>query len=414
MNNKANYVRYNVDTHHHGLFIKEARIRKDKRLKDVAAGICDVSYLSKIEAGLVIPAPDIFVQLVQKLEIVMPYKHRKHFVKDIREIIYANEGVGISGYLASENLHEYELQLGRFFQAVLSDKQILAMKLMKNIDQLVLHFNLEEKQLYFLFCGIYFFKTYDWEKGKKAFKTSFDLTFKLDEDPLLYYHFSRYYFQTQNMSLGFAFINLAIDKFQKVYAKKWVFKCMAIRIREHLKNNEIDNAIMHSEELESIVTSNSEQSVWNEFFNLQGLIYEKQQLMQQAEQNLLQSVDLENLVANENHLLDLVRFYYHQDARAKFLELIEKIDFVNISKGGQLLLDFYYYKVADVPSEELELFLKTDALPYATRTLNAREFEIYTKEITRLYRQRMRHKKVADAYYDWERFRDGLELNGII
>ena len=69
--NKKN-IRYSIDEHHHGLFVKEARLRQGYRLIEVANEICDTSYLSKVESGIIVPPLDIFEKIAEKLDIRFP------------------------------------------------------------------------------------------------------------------------------------------------------------------------------------------------------------------------------------------------------------------------------------------------------------------------------------------------------
>ena len=414
MTNKKN-IRYNIDDHHHGLFIKEARLRQSYRVVALTDGICSPAYLSKIEAGITIPAPDMFEKMAQRLKIQFPTGHCNGLVKTVRQFIYEERIDELQHYLTGDSLHDYEKQLGRFFQAVLLKDYEQAAQLKKLIDQFSHHLNAEEQQFYLLLNGISSFDNFEWERGKKYFKRALDLMFKLKiDDPYLYYQLAKYYFQTQNVSLGFAFLERATTEFKKLYAKDWVFRCGVLKCREYIKNNEIENAKAGLESLKRIVTSNQDKPEWSDIFNIQALIYEQLSECHEADFYFTKSLETTMGVTNDDYLLDAIKFYYNGQKNKKMLQLIERLDLNALSQRNRILADFYYFKATHVKQDDFELFLRKEALPYAIRTLNARDVNFYTKELTALCRGNLRHKRAAEAYYKWEKFRDGIEQNGVI
>ena len=408
-------IRYNIDDHHHGLFIKEARLRKNYRVTALSNGICSPSYLSKIEAGVTIPALDIFEALAKRLDVKFPTKQCNGLIKTFRQLIYENRINEIDGYLDGDSLHDYEKQLGQFFQAVLVKDYEQALSLKKLIDQYAHHLNAAEEQFYMLFTGIYSFKNFEWERGRKYFKRSLDLMLLLQiDDPYLYFQLAKYYFRTQNMSLGFAFIERAIGEFKILYAKDWVFRCGVLKGREYIKNNEIENAKITLAFLKRIVNSDRSQLEWSDIFNIEALIYEYQAKHVKADIYFNNSILPRTEVVKTDYLIDAIKYYYYNHKTSQVLKLVERVNLESLNKNNRILVDFYYLKATNIDLDDFEIFLRKEALPYAIKTLNAQEVTMYTKELTEIFREKKRHKKAVEAYYKWEKFRDGIEQNGII
>lgn len=408
-------IRYNIDNHHHGLFIKEARLRTNYRVVALTEGICSPSYLSKIEAGLAIPSPAIFEKLASRLGIKFPVGECAGLIKTFRQLIYNNQTSKIPSYLAGNSLHDYEQQLGYFFYAVIVNDHDQAKRRQQLIDQFANHLNDEETQFYKLFLGIHAFARLEWENGKKHFKCALDLMFQLDfVDPYLYFQFAKYYFLTQNTSLGFTFLQRTIDEFKNLYAKEWVFRCSVMKTREYIKNNELQNAKSELVVLENMIFGNRDTPEYRDILNLQGLLYERFAQRQQAGLCLESCIKVPTGISNQDYQIDVVKFYYHSGQIIKLLKLIERIDVNLLTESNRFLVDFYYLKATAVKPDELELFLRKDALPYAIKAMNARDVALYTKELTSLCRQTSRHKKAVDAYYKWEKFREGIEQYGMI
>ena len=405
-------IKYHIDSHHHGLFVKEARLRQGYRLAEVAKEICDISYLSKIESGTLVPSLDIFWKIAERLEIQFPSKERMCPKDFFRKALYQENMKMIESYLAIDTCHHYEIQLIEFFRAVVKGNLIEACNLKKNIDQFRHHFHPKEEQTYLLFSGIYFFKNFEWKQGEACFKKSLSLIHQLgEEDPYLYFELANYYFQLQKTFLGFSYLERATMAFKKIFEKAWVFKCEILWCRELMKHGDVKSVEMKLEALKQIMEPCQSHLQWNSFFNVLGMIYEKRGQYIQAEECYTRSMKPHAGKINEMFIIDTIKFHYGRQNRDQLIKLIEGLDLTCLSTRGRLLADFYYFKMTDDRSEHFENFLRKDAMPFARKNMDYDSVNLYTKELTNYYRYKSSHKKVADAYYKWEQFCN--ELNSI-
>ena len=409
-------IKYGINKHHHGLFVKEARLRHGYRLSEVAAEICDTSYLSKIESGIIVPTPEIFEKLAEKLEIKFPLEERLCPVDTFRKALYQDDMSIIETSLTNSNFHEYEIQMINFFQAVLSDDLSFAYTIKKKIDQYQHHFNVKEKQFYMLFSGIYFFKVFEWENGQKCFRISLELSCQMkEEDPYLYFQIAKYYFQMQKTCMGLSYLERATAGFKRIFEKNWVFKCGILWCRESIiKTGDFRSVETRLEELHKIINSRKDHPQWSSFFNILGMIYEKRGQNIQAEEYYIKSIEPRDGKINEDFIIDTIKFHYSRQNTGQMIKLIEGLDLSSFSMRGKMLVDFYYFKGTDETSENFETFLKKDAIPFAMKGLDNQNVSLYSKELAKYYRDKLSHKKVADAYYKWEKFRDEVNLISII
>jgi len=302
-----------------------------------------------------------------------------------------------------------------FFQAVLNDELSKAFTIKKLIDQFQHHFNEKEEQFYMLFSGIYFFKIFEWENGKTCFKQSLDLMCQMKEkDPYLYFNLAKYYFQMQKACLGFSYLKYATAEFKKIFEKEWVFKCGILWCRESIRTGDIKSVEMRLEELRKIINSRKDHLQWSDFFNILGMIYEARGQNIQAEEYYIKSIERRDGEINEDCIIDTIKFHYHRQNSDQLIKLIEGLDLSCLSVRSKMLIDFYYFKVTDETSEYFEVFLRKDAIPFAMKGLDHHSVSLYTKELTKYYRNKQSHKKVADAYYKWEKFCDELNLIDMI
>ena len=413
INNKN--IRYNVDAHHHGLFIKEARLRQGYRLIEVADEICDISYLSKIESGMIIPRPEVFAKLAKKLEIHFPTQEQVCLTEIFRKALYQEDLSIIEPYLTLDIFHHYEIQMFHFFHAILKGDLPKALILKKTIDQFHYHFDLKEEQLYMLFSGIYFFKNDEWEAGEECFKKSLDITYLTkEEDPYLCFELAKYYFQIQKTCLGFSYLERATSEFKKIFEKSWVFKCHILWCKESIKNDDIRNIEDRLEELRNIINPNKDDLQWSSFFNILAMICEKKEQNVQAEEYFSRSIEPRAGKIIAEFIIDKIKFHYRRQNNEQMIKLIDSLDLNVLSIRNKLLIEFYYFKAIDETSECFENFLRQDAIPFAMKGLDHESAKLYTKELTSLHRNKLSYKKVADAYYKWEKFCDKLNLIGQI
>ena len=408
-------IRYSIDKHHHGLFLKEARLRHGYRLTEVAAEICDTSYLSKIESGSIFPQLEVFEKLVEKLSITFPLGERICPIDTFRKFLYQEDVDIIETCLDNNCFHHYEVQMINFFQSVLNDELSKAFTSKKIIDQFRHHLNEKEDQFYLIFSGLYYFKVFEWEEGKKCFKHSLDLMYQMnEEDPYLYFKLAEYYFQLQKTCIGFSYLERATTEFRKMLEKEWVFKCGVLWCKESIKTGDISDIEMRLEELKKIINSCKGHVQWSSLFNILGMIYEHRGQSLQAEEYYTKSIEQRDGKIDEDLIIDVIEFQYRRQNNDQLVELIEGLDLNYFKTRNKMLVDFYYFKVTDVTSENFESFLKKDAIPYAIKGLDHRSVSLFTKELTKYYRNRLSHKKVAEAYYKWEKFCDEVNLTSMI
>jgi len=408
-------IKYNIDGHHHGIFIKEARLRLGYRMVEVANGICDVSYLSKVESGTIVPPPAVFLKLADKLRILFPTKAHQCPIDIFRMSLYQEDLSIIKSYLADDVFHHYEILMINFFQAVLNNDLFEAFNLKKIVDQFSHHFSEKEEQNYLLFSGIYFFKNFEWERGRECFKKSLELAASAKiEDPYLCLQLAKYYFQIQKVYLGFSYLERATAEFRKIFQKEWVFKCDILWCQAAVRNGDPLSANLRLDEVQKLVDPLKSHLQWRDLFNVLGMIYEKRQQNSKAEEYYIKSIEEKGGKVNEEFIVEIMRFYYERQKYNQLINLTEKLNLGNFRIQNRLLIDFYYFKIADGRSENFEEFLRKDAIPFAMKSLDFQNAMLYTKELMQYNRNEARYKKVTDVYYKWETFSKEIDSAGII
>jgi len=410
--NKKN-IKYTIDDHHHGLYVKEARLRLGYRLSEVADEICDVSYLSKIEAGRMIPSVEVFEKIVEKLEIQFPSEKQLCSVDLFRKALYQKDMNLILPYLTHETLHHYEIRMLEFFRYVELGQLEKATVVKDEIDQFRFHFQPKKEQAYLLFAGVYHLKSCEWVKGKQHLEKSFKLMEKnKEEDPYLYLQLAKYYFRVEKAFIGFIWLERATTEFRRMFEQKWCFECDMLWCKESLNNGDVDAVEVKIEEWKKLLAPSYQNTQWDRIFNITALFHEKKENYELAESYHLKSIEKTDRKIQEICLIDTINFYYHRQKRAHLIKLIEKLNLSELNAENRTLIDFYYLKLTEEGSEFFESFLKKDAIPLAAKRLDRKKVILYTKELTKYYRGKLSYKKLSDAYYELEKFLDALSLAG--
>jgi len=405
-NKEYKNTKYCIDGHHHGLFIKEARLRKKYCLVKVAEGVCSFSYLSKIESGKSTPKPRLFSKLVEKLEIQFPTGVHRCPIGVFRKALYQEDLCAITSLISTDTFHHYEIQMLNFFQAVINNELSKADDLKKMIDQFCYYFNLKEKQTYMLFLGIYFFKKLEWKKGNKNLGVSLKLMHQIkEEDPYLYFELAKYYFQIQKEYLGFSYLKRATKEFKKILEKNWVFKCGILWCKEAMRHDEdIENIERQLEELRKIIDPCKDSLQWSYFFNILGMICEKRGQNNQAAKYFKKSIEPRDNEISEELIIDEIKFNYRRQNRDQVIKLIERQDYNFLSDKNRTILDFYYLKITAEESEDFEIFLRKGAIPLAMEQLDTRNAFLYTKELVDYHKRRKCYRKATDARDKLEKY----------
>jgi len=410
--NKKN-IRYSIDDHHHGLYVKEARLRHGYRLSEVAEEICDASYLSKIESGRIIPNIEVFEKIVARLKIQFPTKKHQCPVDLFKKALYQEDVDAILPYLNHDAFHHYEMRMLEFFRYVEKEELEKATEIKNEIDQFQFHFHSKEEQAYLLFAGLYYLKTSNWEKGKAHLENSYKLMVENEEeDPYLCLQLAKYYFRVNKACVGFVWLERAATEFKRLFEQKWSFKCDMIWCKEMLENGDVNTVEAKMKEWKILLSTSSDSEQRQRLNNVWALFYEKREDYDLAEKHFLESIEEKGVLIQEICLIDAISFYYRRQRKKELIKLVDGLNLSELKPENRALIDFYYLKFTDEESEFFEIFLKKDAIPMAEERFDYPKMTLFTKELTKLYRRKFSYKKLTDAYHGLEKFCEALVLAG--
>ena len=411
MNKKLENINDNIDTHHLGLYIKEARLRQGYRLTEVAQGICAISVLSRIESGAFEPTPALFEKLSEKLEMKFPKRDRLNPIASFKTMIYRHQFEEIDRLFNRDQLYDYEKPLFSFLVAVKKGEMEKAETFKKVVDKWAGHLNLKEKQMYTLFNAIYFFSQCEWEEGADFLEQSYKIAQqKVIEDPLLEMEIAKYYFKVGRSHLGFVFLDRAYILFQKFLAKKSIFECLVIGCDEYIKLGELNVALGKIEQLHHFLELDENEILANDILSLSGRVAQLRKQPVAAENIFSKLASEKKEKLSESCLISIVEFYYERGNLSRVLSFIDGLErqMKMMSHQLQTLLEYYYYKATDWINNDFEIFLLDDAIPQAMEDLNSASIMMYMKDLVKFYEIKKSNKGIATTYQALEAFRNRL------
>jgi len=403
-------IYYNVGPHHHGLFIREARLRLGYRLAEVAAEICDTSYLCKIEKGTVTPNEQLFIKIAKRLEIDIPQMEVEWINSGIKNFLYLGELKEVGKNIDKDQLKTHEWHLLEFIKAVLRKDNLNVRKLKKMVDEWSYLLIDKEKQIYDLFISIYFVAESQWEEAGKHLAESLRASKRLNiQDPVLDIYLAYYYFHTENLCAGFYHLEQADALFRKKCARYWVIKCDLLWCTERIKAGVIDEVEIRLNGLSNMLDTEGDSLSLSEINSIWGLFYELRNQTELARQYYLKSIDLNQTKELEHCVIRMMDFFYRQNQIRELLDFLNHLATSELSRNGRALVEFYHFKAHKDESKVFENFLIKEAIPQGKKTTSLKYVTLHMQELIKIYRRRMHYKKEADVYQQLLLFKKKFE-----
>jgi len=403
-------IYYHVGSHHHGLFIKEARMRLGYSLSEVASEICDMSYLCKIEKGTATPNKQLFTKIAKRLDICIPEMEVEWIDSSVKNFLYLGEVKEVGKNIDQVYLKAHEKQLLAFIQAVLEKDDLNARQSKEAIDKWRDHLLDREKQIYDLFTGMYFIGINHWEEAGKYLARSLQATKRLDiQDPVLDLHLAYYYFHIENLCAGFYHLDQASTLFRKKCARFWVIKCDLLWCTERIKAGVVDEVELCLKGLCNLLTAEKDSLNVSKVNSIWGMWYEFKNKHELAKYHYLKSVDLNQTKELEHCIIRTMDFFYRQNQIKELLDFLSQLTNSELSQSGQILAEYYHFKVCNDEGETFKNFLIKEAIPQGKKTMNLKRVTRHMQELTGIYRRRMQYKKEADVHQQLIMFKKKFE-----
>jgi len=407
--NAGEIIRGKVNNRDVGFFIKEARIRLDHTLDEVANGICAPSYLSKIEAGLVpiksviASENSIFSQLIDRLQITIPeVMGCCRWVDTLKGSLIRNDVAIVKNDVASKFACEHQRNLNGFFGAVLDAKCQVATDLKKNLDKLEEYLLVEEAQVYYLFVGIYFEQMMEAVIAFEYYKLSLELASYMQKpDPYLLQRMAKHSFKIGKVYSGFSYLDEALDLFEKLYASKWLVECQLIWCKEKLGASDARGVGLMLERIGSKLDYEDPFLQYAQFLNVKALFYKQAGEFDLAEMYYLQSLNEAKGYFSEDSVVELAEMYLFKREITKMKKHLEWAAGCDLSLSVRNKIKYYRFKSAE-PAEnsnlEFEKFLQKEAINQAVSEADMQYLDVYGKSLISAYSQRRKLSLAMKTY----------------
>ena len=414
------YTDINIESgytnHHKGFFVKEARLNQGYTLEEVSKNICTASYLSKIESGVATPNKEMIEKLKTRLIIKFPkHGNNNRWVDMIRTAIYHDDLAFLKKYQSLDCTCIYQKTLVNFFIAVLDGDYRLADSCKKFVDKLESHFLPNELQFYYLFLSIHYWNNGQAKLGFGYARLAFDISRRLGiDDPYLFFNIAKYYFQIENLHLGFSYLEKALVMFKDFYATKWIVRCELLLCKEKLKVGDFLDVEERLDILENMFKCSDDFGSHSDLSNVKGMFLEYSGDYDGANRYYLQSLEQSKDAENECSVIGVVRIYFHQGKFSELRSFVEGIDAKGFRGGAMQELEYYYFKSEEELGSDFIAFLRKDAIPQAIDDWDLYRLEKYAQEMMDHYERNNKYKAAVESYRLWVAARDNIKFDAIM
>lgn len=402
-----------------GNLIKYYRQKEKWTQKELARGICSVSYLSKIENGMVEPSNEILELICRRLKIDLTqtnaeddeklekmlyqwHRHIQHQDRKSADHLYRE----IKPLISHSSNHQCEILFHLFlfryhlFTSDLDKARTIFQELRQMEDLL----NAEYSFYYYKFSGIFFLKTDKLDQSmtcmRKAEETYRTLHFN---DPELFFYLSMIYSKKQELNRGIIYAQQALEMYQDMLFYERITDCHLLLGIQYNNLGEFDIAEDYLTKLLPKKTSHFQRSVLPKVYHNLGYIYFNRKNYHQALTYLEKALILKKNHAEKINTLFLIASSYHAlNERNKALGLVQEgMELAERHRNQKYMYKFYILKqkINHTLFDETFIFnLKTNILSYFEESGEKSEYKDIVKLLGDIYFQKRQYKNAASIY----------------
>lgn len=347
-----------------GQQIKYVRTLKRINQRELAIGICSVSYLSKIENGVIYPSEEIKNLIIKRLGIEDNFQINENEEKEIQEFynFLLNKDIQSANKVFKKLLDkDFSEALKSRFE-VISIFYFVETKQFRELPHLIQSIFSKEAQLsselryiFYKALGYYYYHTQKAEKSFYFFEKSVNLVsmFTLSNLELadLYYAYSLAAARLKKTSTCLKYCQSALGLYQELYLFKRCVDCHVLLGIIHRRNNNIEEAISHYQTSLDLAGKIQYQDIFltiqHNLGYLYGVIGEIDKAIELFQEILSKEDQLTPLVHAQT-ILPLVKELHKKGSNKEIFQLLQNgFDLLAIYPNlkNQLYIEFNFYNL---------------------------------------------------------------------
>lgn len=366
-----------------GQQIKYVRTIKRINQSELAKGICSISYLSKIENGVIYPSEEIKNLLIKRLGIEDNPLNNEFGEREIQELynFLLNKDIQNAEKVYKELLHKDFSEALKLRFEVISIFYFVEMKHFKELPQRIQSIFSKEAQLsselrYFFYkaLGYYYYHTQKAEKSFYFFDKSVSLVsmFTLNNLELadLYYAYSLAAARLKKTAICLKYCQSALEIYQELYLLKRCVDCHVLLGITHRRNNNIEEAISQYKTALDLAAQIHYKDIFLTIQHNLGYLYGVIGEIDKAIELfyvILNKVDQLTPYVHVQTILSLVRELHKKDNKKEAFQLVQKgfellVKYPDLKT--QFYLEFKFYNLLLLDKyEELQKIMFSQVVP---------------------------------------------------
>ncbi|WP_194841360.1 helix-turn-helix domain-containing protein [Salinibacillus xinjiangensis] len=400
-----------------GKLIKYYRTRKGMTQKDLASGICSVSYLSKIENETIEPSSDVLELLSERLNISLDSQEEsvetrqrildwytfikdKDFEKASEEYDYLKDVCLASGSQEIKNLF-FIFEFG-YLNVFQSNNKKLTFHYQQLEDMMDL-FNNESLYYFYKFKSMYQYNKNDLLGALKSLQNAEEIYPNLDQyDLSLYYNLSVFYRRTYQLYKSLIYAEKSLQDAQNAIDYEMITNSQILISVNHIGVGEYQLAEKDLLKLKKQKKYLKPHTIATIFHNL-GYIYYQWNHLEKAIEHLMIAVD--NYKKNEDkvdsiYLLCLV--YYTKKDISQLRKSLSSGQSLSEAINSQKFVFKFYILENKLNKTTLDegfiMKMEKEIIPFFTNSGEHNEIMRHLKLLGDIYYEKRQYKKASEYY----------------
>lgn len=402
-----------------GNLIKYYRQKENWTQKELASGICSVSYLSKIENGTVEPSEEILGLICERLDInmtginleddeeLMEMLHRWHNYIQHNDRKGAEElfkKIQLTASLSSSHPSQILFRLFLFRYRLFTNEMEQAQELFQGLQKMEGLLEREYCYYYFKFSGMFYLKLGQLEHAISSIKKAEEKYKRLHfKDPELFFYLSMIYSKKQELNRGIIYAQKALEMYQEILFYERITDCNLLLGIQYNNLGEFDIAEDYFKKLLPKNSNHIQARVLPKVYHNLGYIYYNRKNYEKALSYLQNSYHLKKIDSEKINTLYLIAScYFELDDRNKAkVNLKEGKRLATLCRNQKYTYKFYIleHQIHDALNDhDFITCLRDEILPYFEQSGEKAEYKDVVKLLGDIYFQNRQYKNAATIY----------------
>ncbi|MDP5275984.1 helix-turn-helix domain-containing protein [Chengkuizengella axinellae] len=395
------------------------RVKEGMTQKELAAGICSIPYLSKIENNNTEASEEIISMLFKKLGIEYSMNDEEFENKTLELINEWYKAIKSKNIEQEELYHHCKLNMSSITNPTIINQYTLvhiryclfkqefsqSVKLINELNDVEKLFSEDQQYMFYHLKGVYYYFQNDLNRALELLIKSHQISKKinlLEKDPHVYYMLSLTYSRLFHISDAIYYAEVALDYYQRDFDYERMIDTRSILIINYIRLNQFDEALINLESSLRFAEKIKDDIRLGNIYHNFGYLYFQQSEDKKAIEYYFRALEYKSEETETfwNTVMYILKAYLNVNEHHHFNHWLNKgLEYAQKNKWEFIenklkTIDSLY----NIKSDHSREYLENKAIPYFRKNYTPDTLiEIYTK-LGDYYYEFAKYKKSSDFY----------------